>query len=264
MNPIQSLRKLISPKEKNIVALSGGKDSTAMAIRLNELYPEIDFEYICTPTGNELPEMEAHWKKLECILDKPLKRITNGTLESWIRNLNGLPNWRRRWCTANLKIRPALWYLKQFNKPNIYVGLRADEPLRKGIYSHEVNMICPLREWGWGIMEVKQYLRDKGISIPRRTDCALCFYQRVGEWFLLWRDNKELWEKGKELEKLTGYTFRSPKGDAWGGSLENMEKLFEAGKRPRGEWDSFNTLEFFGEPEDEEDFEFASCRVCRL
>jgi tRNA(Ile)-lysidine synthase TilS/MesJ len=38
---------------KHIVGLSGGKDSTALALRLRQLHPEIEFTYICTPTGNE-------------------------------------------------------------------------------------------------------------------------------------------------------------------------------------------------------------------
>lgn len=37
---------------KHIVGLSGGKDSTAMALWLAENQPR-DYEYICTPTGEE-------------------------------------------------------------------------------------------------------------------------------------------------------------------------------------------------------------------
>ena len=48
---------------QHIVALSGGKDSTALALRLAELEPR-EYVYVCTPTGDELPEMFAHWRKL--------------------------------------------------------------------------------------------------------------------------------------------------------------------------------------------------------
>ena len=34
----------------HIVALSGGKDSTAMALRLTEMEPR-DYQYVVTPTG---------------------------------------------------------------------------------------------------------------------------------------------------------------------------------------------------------------------
>lgn len=36
----------------HVVALSGGKDSTALALRLAETEPR-DYTYVCTPTGDE-------------------------------------------------------------------------------------------------------------------------------------------------------------------------------------------------------------------
>ena len=57
----------MNKKISHIVGLSGGKDSTALAIRLKELNPDANYLYVCTPTGDELPEMETHWNNLECI-----------------------------------------------------------------------------------------------------------------------------------------------------------------------------------------------------
>ena len=48
-----------------------------MALRLAEVEPR-DYEFICTPTGNELPQMLAHWAKLEVLLGKPLVRLSGG------------------------------------------------------------------------------------------------------------------------------------------------------------------------------------------
>lgn len=119
---------------KYVVGLSGGKDSTALALRLRQLHPEIDFTYLCTPTGNEPAEMLAHWETLEKKLGKPIVRLTNRTLEYWIDYFKALPNWRQRWCTRLLKIEPTIAWLKD-NAPCIaYVGLRADEEDRGGIY----------------------------------------------------------------------------------------------------------------------------------
>lgn len=39
-----------------------------MALRLRELNPDVDYVYVCTPTGNELPEMWEHWRKLGQLL----------------------------------------------------------------------------------------------------------------------------------------------------------------------------------------------------
>ena len=43
-----------------------------MALRLREVEPDTPTEYIITPTGDELPEMEAHWERLESILGQEL------------------------------------------------------------------------------------------------------------------------------------------------------------------------------------------------
>jgi tRNA(Ile)-lysidine synthase TilS/MesJ len=41
----------MNKKISHIVGLSGGKDSTALAIRLKELNPDANYLYVCTPTG---------------------------------------------------------------------------------------------------------------------------------------------------------------------------------------------------------------------
>src|SRR5881628_3854427 len=138
----------------HIVAVSGGKDSTALAVLLNEREPR-PYVYVCTPTGDELPEMFAHWRALAERLGSPILPITHST------NLNGviakertLPNNRRRFCTRILKIEPYRRFLKKMTSigPVVsYVGLRADEEGRAGgAYSTipGVTMRFPLREWG--------------------------------------------------------------------------------------------------------------------
>lgn len=77
---------------KHVVALSGGKDSTAMALRLAEVEPQ-DYTYVCTPTGDEPPEMFAHWRKMGDLLGKPILPIVGGTLQGLIKRQNALPNW---------------------------------------------------------------------------------------------------------------------------------------------------------------------------
>lgn len=64
-------------EHRHVVALSGGKDSTAMALRLAEIEPR-DYTYVITPTGNEFPEMIAHWRHLSDMLGKPLTIASTG------------------------------------------------------------------------------------------------------------------------------------------------------------------------------------------
>lgn len=248
----------IESQPRHVVALSGGKDSTALALRLAELNDGTDYEYLCTPTGDELPEMLEHWAKLECLLGKPLTRITNGTLDALISRWGALPNHRQRWCTRTLKIEPCLAYFAGLPPGSaLYVGLRADEPERKGIYSESLDTRFPLRDWGWGLEHVTGYLRERGVTIPARTDCARCYAQRIGEWWDLWSINPDVYASAEADEARTGHTFRSPNRDTWPASLADLRVEFERGRVPPGARSQLSL------PIVEEEAP-GSCRVCRL
>jgi len=246
--------------ELHVLALSGGKDSTAMALRLVELHPDIDFTPVCTPTGNEPEALFKHWELLEGMIGKPILHITGEfSLVGLIAKTRRLPNWRERWCTRMLKIEPyAAWLIQQKAKHNrviSYVGLRADEEEREGgDYSNVpgVEMRFPMREWGWGIDDVWAYLQKRGITIPERTDCKVCFFQKLGEWYNLWRDDPEGWAQGEALEELTGHTFRSDGRDTWPASMKEMRERFERGEKPE------RSLAMMDK------FKNSKCRVCRL
>jgi 3'-phosphoadenosine 5'-phosphosulfate sulfotransferase (PAPS reductase)/FAD synthetase len=219
----------------HVVALSGGKDSTAMALRLAELEPR-DYMYICTPTGNELPEMFDHWRRLGEILGKPIIPIMTRSLVALIRKQGALPNWRQRWCTRMLKIEPFAHWLALQGEAICYVGLRADESEREGgdyAALPAVSMRFPLRDWGWGLGDVLAYLKARNVPIPKRTDCGLCFFQRLIEWWELWKNYPAAWAEGESLELTTGHTFRSPGRDTWPASMRGLRERFEAGDVPR-------------------------------
>lgn len=78
-----------------------------------------------------------------------------------------------------------------------------------------------------GLSEVLEFNRVRGISIPRRTDCMLCFFQR------LWRDNLPAFLEGERFEAMTGFTWRSPGRDSWPAALKDLRAEFENGRIPR-------------------------------
>ena len=85
----------------HIVALSGGKDSTAMALRLAELEPR-DYVYVCTPTGDEPRALFEHLDHMERLLGMSLVRLQDPRgLRGLIRAQRMVPNHRARcWVRA--------------------------------------------------------------------------------------------------------------------------------------------------------------------
>jgi len=219
----------------HVVCLSGGKDSTAMALKLAEAEPR-DYQYIITPTGDELPTMKDHWHRLEAMLEKPLTVVSpKYGLAGLMREHRALPNFRMRFCTRSLKIIPyQAWLMKRLPAVS-YVGLRADEEGRAGIEWDDPRITnrYPLREWGWGIDEVLWYLKDRHVKIPARTDCARCYAQTLHEWWLLRHDYPLIWESAIADEDRTGHTFRSEKRDTWPASLRELGQAFDIRGEPK-------------------------------
>jgi hypothetical protein len=228
---------------RHILGLSGGKDSSALAVAMKERHPELEMEYVITPTGNELPEMVEHWRKLSALLEKPLTVISSGkSLTGLIQIQRALPNNRQRWCTRILKIEPYEQFLYTASPCVSYVGLRADEEGREGgLYGHieGVEQRFPFREWGWGYKEVVTFLDERGIVIPDRTDCAWCYDQKLHEWWNLWKDHPERFRQGEEMEAAVSEihgkscTFRSPERDSWPAPLSELRRQFEGCSRPK-------------------------------
>lgn len=236
MNPTADLKE---KEPTRIVALSGGKDSTAMALRLVEAEPA-PYEFCITPTGRELPAMNAHWARLEELLGAPLKRIPAPTLVELIIQYCALPNHFMRWCTRQVKIEPFIAYAKASAPAISYVGIRADEVIggdaREGTDWSGIEGVrqdFPLVRWGWGLSKVLSYLQERQVVVPPRTDCDICFFQKLIEWHSLWLNHRDLWMEGEALEDYTGHTFRSPQRDTWPASMKGLRAEFEKGRVPK-------------------------------
>lgn len=233
----------IPPRDDNgvahIVPVSGGKDSTCLALALKERTSR-NYTYVYTPTGDELPGMVEHMRHLSELLEQPIIHLTNGTLASQIEVNRMLPNVFSRWCTRLLKLRPAGQFYAQFSPVVCYVGIRDDEDGREGTRpggdsapkGTDVIQAFPFQDWGWGIDEVWAFLDKRGVCIPERTDCARCPYQKLGEWYNLWLYHRTIYLDAEADEGRWGHTYRSPQRDTWPAELKELRILFESGKVP--------------------------------
>lgn len=223
----------------HIVGVSGGKDSVCLALTLQEREPR-PYTFVCTPTGDELPEMVGHWHHVEQLLGAPLLKLTNGTLASIIEDNHMLPNFRSRFCTRILKLKPFGRLTTEAAPAIAYIGLRADEDDREGTrpggdsaaIGTAASFDYPFQRWGWGIDEVRAELDRRGVTIPERTDCARCPYQRLGEWYNLWLQHPAIFASAEADEDRYGHTYRSDKRDSWPAALKDLRALFEVGTIP--------------------------------
>ena len=193
---------------RHILSLSGGKDSTALAIYLRD---RVDgMEYIFHDTGKELPDTLDYIERLEAYLGARIVRTTvRETFDDVLRSKGGmLPSGKRRWCTELLKLKPFETYVGDAPCIN-YVGIRADED-RVGYVSHKPNIkaVFPFREDGVDYAGVVRILEDAGLGLPPYTDwgrsrsgCFFCFYQQKVEWVRLKRRYPEYYDQAKAYEK---------------------------------------------------------------
>ena len=73
-------KKLIKdPQYRHVLGISGGKDSAALAIYMNQQYSQIPAEYIFCDTQSELPETYEFLEKLEALLGKKIKHINQNS-----------------------------------------------------------------------------------------------------------------------------------------------------------------------------------------
>ena len=202
-------------KIKHVLGLSGGKDSTALAIYMSQNHPEIDIEYFFTDTGEELEEVQEYLDKLEPILGKQITYLDpKRDFNFWLKQFgNLLPSAQTRWCTVQLKLAPfEKWVQEEFIDQGFsvysYVAIRSDENFREGLKSKkDITTILPFRENHIDKQGVFEILENSGLGLPKyyewrsRSGCTFCFFQRKIEWVGLLERHPEAFENAKSLEK---------------------------------------------------------------
>lgn len=109
-----------------VASLSGGKDSTALALWLME--QGFDFEPVFMDTGWEAPQTYDYLDHLEShVLRHPITRLSGERQMVELVLWKGMfPSSACRFCTQNLKVLPFLEYVGEDEITNC-VGIRAEE-----------------------------------------------------------------------------------------------------------------------------------------
>jgi len=203
---------------RHILSLSGGKDSTALAIYLRNRIP--DLEYVFCDTQKELRETYEYLSRLEEFLGKRIVRLSSAEdggrgFDHFLNLYRGyLPSPRMRWCTKTLKIQPFEKYIGDA-KVYMYIGIRADEN-REGYISTKQNItpMYPFKTEGITKMDVMRILQESGLGLPEyykwrtRSGCFFCFFQRKIEWVGLLENHPDLFQEAINYEKPSaGYTW---------------------------------------------------------
>lgn len=268
--------------KRHVLGLSGGKDSSALAIYMRDRVP--DMEYFFCDTGAELPETYEYLNRLEAAVGKPIVRLNSTRdFDHWLEVYQGtLPSPQMRWCTKNLKIKPLEEWVGD-DEVISYVAIRADEN-RLGYVSTKPNItaVFPFREDGIDRAGVDEILDEAGIGLPAyyewrtRSGCYFCFFQRKHEWLGLKERHPELFEKAVAYEDKVNYkrTAMQDRKYTWsqGESLEELLQrreeieikhkaaLERAAKRVKP---NRPLLEILSDAHDEDSDE-AGCAVCHL
>ncbi|MFF9195902.1 phosphoadenosine phosphosulfate reductase family protein [Streptomyces sp. NPDC014779] len=221
-------------KVRHVLGISGGKDSSALAVYMRDRVPEM--EYFFCDTGAELPETYEYLNRLEAALGKSIVRLNaDRDFDHWMEVYQGtLPSPQMRWCTKNLKIKPLEEWVGD-DEVISYVAIRADEN-RLGYVSTKPNIeaVFPFREDGIDKDGVMRILDEAGIGLPdyyewrTRSGCYFCFFQRKHEWVGLKERHPDLFERAIEYEEKVRYRHTAMKGRNYTWSQgESLQELIE-------------------------------------
>lgn len=256
----------MKPK-KYIASLSGGKDSTAMLLRLLEEKWPVDLILYCD-TGLEFPQMYDHLNQLEAYTGREITRLKaphdfeyyfydyspdrkNLLLEQY-RGMSW-PGPYNRWCTAMLKTRIINAYLKKLKKDFEvieYVGIAADETDRIK------NKNYPLVEWGMTEKDCLSYCYERGFywgglyELFKRVSCWCCPLQGLKELRNLYEHFPDLW---RQLQLWDESTWRQFRADY---SVQELAWRFEFEKKWEAQGGKLRIRAFFSALKEE----LAQCR----
>lgn len=227
----------------HVASFSGGKDSTAMVLRMIELNYPLD-EVVFCDTTLEFPGMIRHVEKVQQVVESAGIKFTilrseegfeyyladvvvpNRRKDSEAYNVTGYgwPSHKIRWCTKYLKLELLKNYFRDMREQYDviqYVGIAADEDYRMERENNQrADQRHPLRDWGWSEADAMVYCLDKGYDWEglydifynektkrSRVSCWLCPLQSYDQLRILRKKFPDLWQELLRLDARQWQTF---------------------------------------------------------
>lgn len=216
-------------RSKNIVSLSGGKDSTAMLLMMLERGVPVD-QIVYADVGEmaEFEEIYAYIARVEAYTGIPVTTVRSEkhtarsiffgcfTRGKRVGEMRGFPPTVGQACSyrRDLKVNPLKLACGSGN--NVYIGIAADEAHRSRCeeYTKGKNTYCfPLVDWGITEAQCMAYLRERGLynslyDFFGRIGCWWCPKQSLKSLRSLYRHFPEKWAHLLELERIHGKPFK--------------------------------------------------------
>lgn len=201
---------------KQIVSLSGGKDSTAAVLMMLEKGEHID-ELVFCDTGKEFPQMYDHLEKLEkrvgmtiTILKHP--KGFDYLMFDHVRSRGkhkgeagyGWPFAGERWCTKHLKTELLDKHRKEIGGATQIVGFAYDE--WKRLPKLVSGFRYPLIEWKITEAQALRYCYSNGFDWSglydkfNRVSCWCCPLQSMRDLWMLYNCYPDLWKRLKDMD----------------------------------------------------------------
>ena len=235
---------------KNYLSFGGGVNSVAMYLYL--LDEGWYFEAIFVDHGTDWPEtyeyVDMFKKKYPLTILKPqrngYKALSHQIFDSlydfsYAKKM--FPSRVQRWCTSDFK--RAVLDKYQKTPCFVFIGFDWGERHRAVIYSDKGREFrYPLIEAEIDRNDCKQIIKRHGLSIPIKSGCFICPYQRVGQLRELRKKHPDLFckleqlenrnnEERKRLGKEPHYSFKKPVREVAEKNI-NQSQLWECDEYP--------------------------------
>ena len=163
------------------------------------------FSLLFTPAGDEPDALFAHVDRVAALIDRPVIRSAEsvvGLLDRTSRRVAESASTLVYAANQDRTVYPG-WKRRPIRSCWPWVCARTKRTGRACMAIPRTYRY-PLREWNW---EPRRRwcatLDARGIQPPKRTNCRLCYGQRLDEWWELWKTDPAVYARGELLRNAS-------------------------------------------------------------